>query len=171
MKKRLGILVFGVWAAVGWAEETFSQRLTSEEYERAGLGKLSPAEMAQLDGLFKMYGAAGHRCAGTGTWACAGGRIGARTAPDPDGAKHATTVASARCRRGAGSPGGDRGPGGPAGAKKERRRVFNQSPEGPHAVGPEKRRICLRDGNRRRVHGLEYHHRLEDEGRLALAGR
>jgi len=59
MKKRLGILVFGVWAAVGWAEETFSQRLTSEEYERAGLGKLSPAEMAQLDGLFKKYGATG----------------------------------------------------------------------------------------------------------------
>jgi hypothetical protein len=46
---RLALLM--TTAAAGLAAEPFSNRLTPEERSRAGLGKLSPAELAALDAL------------------------------------------------------------------------------------------------------------------------
>jgi hypothetical protein len=58
MKKWVALGLFG-WAATVFAAETFSRRLTADEFRRAGLDKLSPAELAVLDSVFKKYTAPG----------------------------------------------------------------------------------------------------------------
>ena len=54
MKKWLWLAGLGV-AAAAWAAEPFSQRVTPGEFKAAGLSKLTPEELAQLDALFGKY--------------------------------------------------------------------------------------------------------------------
>lgn len=58
MKKLLWLGCGVVFAAAAWAAEPLARRVTAEEFRAAGLEKLSPAELAQLDALFQKYGAA-----------------------------------------------------------------------------------------------------------------
>jgi hypothetical protein len=52
-------VALGFGATLGRAaDEPFSRRVTAAEFGVAGLAKLSPAELAQLDALFGKYGAA-----------------------------------------------------------------------------------------------------------------
>ncbi len=46
-----------VVSAATWAAEPLARRVTADEFRAAGLDKLSPAELAQLDALFQKYGA------------------------------------------------------------------------------------------------------------------
>lgn len=60
MKKLLWLAVAcGMLSAVLRADEPFSRRMTPEEFRAAGLDKLSPEQLARLDGLFGKYGAGG----------------------------------------------------------------------------------------------------------------
>jgi hypothetical protein len=59
MKTLLGLVVFGAVATIGLAQDSLVRRLTPEEYARAGLGKLSPGELSELEGLIKKYGGPG----------------------------------------------------------------------------------------------------------------
>jgi hypothetical protein len=57
MKKLVPLLAALVLtAAAASAADSFSKQLSPEEYARAGLGKLSPRELSELDGLFQKYG-------------------------------------------------------------------------------------------------------------------
>jgi hypothetical protein len=56
MKLLPALMGWGLAAVAGFAAETFSTQLTPAEFERAGLGKLSTAERAELDALFHRYG-------------------------------------------------------------------------------------------------------------------
>jgi len=58
MKRGLALLVGAACAVVAVAAEPFSRRITPAEADQAGLGKLTPAERAQLDALIdRVYGA------------------------------------------------------------------------------------------------------------------
>jgi hypothetical protein len=60
MKKLVPLLAALVLtAAAALAADLFSKQLSPEEYARAGLGKLSPRELSELDGLFQKYGQPG----------------------------------------------------------------------------------------------------------------
>lgn len=51
----LGLMFAGVAGPLGAADAVFSQTLRAEEFSRAGLGKLSPEELAALDGLVRDF--------------------------------------------------------------------------------------------------------------------
>lgn len=57
MKKMLWLGIGVAMATWAWAVEPLARRVTAEEFRAAGLDKLSPAELAQLDALFQKYGA------------------------------------------------------------------------------------------------------------------
>lgn len=57
MKQWLWLMGLGMVAAIGFAAEPWSRRVTTEEFKAAGLDKLSPQELAQLDALVGKYGA------------------------------------------------------------------------------------------------------------------
>jgi len=78
MKLLLALMGWGLAVVAGFAAETFSTQLTPAEFERAGLGKLSPAERAELDALFHRYG---------GPPIAAPERKAAAVAPQPPAAK------------------------------------------------------------------------------------
>lgn len=50
------LLAFALAAVAARAADGFSSRLTPEELVKSGLGKLTPAERAALDGLVQKYG-------------------------------------------------------------------------------------------------------------------
>ena len=57
MKKLLWLAGGGCALSVTlWAQEPFSRRMTPEEFQAAGLAKLSSEELARLDALFGKYG-------------------------------------------------------------------------------------------------------------------
>lgn len=56
MKMLLALMGWGLAAVAGFAAGTFLTQLTPAEFGRAGLGKLSTAERAELDALFHRYG-------------------------------------------------------------------------------------------------------------------
>lgn len=56
MKMLLALMGWGLATVASGAAATFSTQMTPAEFERAGLGKLSPAERAELDALFHRYG-------------------------------------------------------------------------------------------------------------------
>ena len=57
MKKLLWLGLGLATGALALAAETLARRVTAEEFRGAGLEKLSPVELAQLDALFRKYGA------------------------------------------------------------------------------------------------------------------
>jgi hypothetical protein len=59
MKMLVPLLAAGLAAVPGFAADSFSKRLTPEEHARAGLDKLSPRELSELDSLFQKYGQPG----------------------------------------------------------------------------------------------------------------
>jgi hypothetical protein len=53
MMKRLALVLGLLCAASARADESFTQSLSPEDFQAAGLGKLTPAELARLDALVR----------------------------------------------------------------------------------------------------------------------